>query len=299
MAPRRNPPRTTRTGPAVVNIGCRGQRPTRNVENQYTDNQDTNNHTDENQNVNDQGDNGHVPPNTPTVYQAMINPLVNQRVTELLVESNHSNTSARTPLPNRTRGCTYKEFRFCGPIEFGETEGVVYMMRWMEKTESVFTVSNCDEDAKVNYATFTLKDEALTWWNNYLQSVGSDVAYAMTWEQFKALLIKTYCPRNEVKKLEIELWNHKVKGTDMMIYNRRYQELLLLWPEMVRTEALKIERYTDGLPLATRNDVIAEKPTNLHEAITIAQRRIKQCQKSLIFHDGHTIKLGIPRGLML
>jgi len=43
---------------------------------------------------------------------------------------------------------------------------------------------------------------------------------------------------------------------------------------MVRTEALKIERYTDGLPLATRNDVIAAKPANLHEAITVAQRLI-------------------------
>lgn len=40
---------------------------------------------------------------------------------------------------------------------------------------------------------------------------------------------------------------------------------------MVKTEALKIERYTDGLPLATRNDVIVARPANLHEAISIAQ----------------------------
>lgn len=51
------------------------------------------------------------------------------------------------------------------------------------------------------------------------------MAYAMTWEQFKDLLIKTYCPRNEIKKLEIDFWNHNVKGTDMMAYNRRYQEM--------------------------------------------------------------------------
>jgi len=136
----------------------------------------------------------------------------------------------------------------------------------------MFAVSNCDEDCKVKYATFTLKDEVLTWWNNYHRSVGIDVAYSMTWTQFKTLLIKTYCPRNEVEKLESEFWNHKVKGTDMATYTRRFQELSLLCPDMVRTEDLKIERYTDGLPLATRNDVIAAKPVNLHEAITVAQR---------------------------
>lgn len=57
----------------------------------------------------------------------------------------------------------------------------------------------------------------------------------------------------------------------MPTYNRRYQELSLLCPHMVKNEALKIERYTDGSPLATRNDVIAARPANLHEAISIAQ----------------------------
>ena len=137
--------------------------------------------------------------------------------------------------------------------------------------KELFTVSGCAQNAKVKFSTFTLKDEALTWWNNYRKSVGDEVAYAMTWEQFKDLLIKTYCPRNEIKKLEIEFWNHKVKGSDLTNYNRRYQELSLLCPDMVKTEALKIERYTDGLPLATRNDVIAARPANLHEAISIAQ----------------------------
>ena len=200
----------------------------------------------------------------------MINQLVNQRVVELLAESNYLNTSARIPLPIRTPGCSYKEFRSCGPNEFCETEGVVYLVRWIEKTESVFTISNCAENMKVKFSTFTFKDEALTWWNNYYKSVGDEVDYAMTWEQFKELLIKTYCPRNEIKKLEIEFWNHKAKGYDMETYNRRYQEFSLLCPEMVKTEALKIEHYTNGLPLATRNDVLASKPANLQEAMSLA-----------------------------
>ncbi|GJZ27131.1 putative reverse transcriptase domain-containing protein [Tanacetum coccineum] len=30
-----------------------------------------------------------------------------------------------------------------------------------------------------------------------------------------------YCPRNEIKKLEVEIWNLKVKGTDVIRYNQR------------------------------------------------------------------------------
>ncbi|GKE30004.1 putative reverse transcriptase domain-containing protein, partial [Tanacetum coccineum] len=37
-----------------------------------------------------------------------------------------------------------------------------------------------------------------------------------------------YCPQNEMKKLEAELWNLKVISTDVVKYNQRFQELALL-----------------------------------------------------------------------
>ena len=61
-------------------------------------------------------------------------------------------------------------------------------------------------------------------------------------------MIKSYFPRNEVKKLEITFWNPKVKGTDMTTHNLRFQELSLLCPDIVSTESLMIEMYTDGFP---------------------------------------------------
>ena len=113
----------------MINTSHRGWRSNRTNGPQDTEHQDTNHHTAENPNVNGQGDTGHTPPNTPTMDQDLINQLVNQCIAEQLAESNHSNTSAGTPLPNRTHCCTYKEFRFCGPIEIGGTEEVVYLMR--------------------------------------------------------------------------------------------------------------------------------------------------------------------------
>ena len=135
MAPRRNPARATRTGPATFATSRRGRRPRPNVETPTPKNHDATNHTAEDPILDAQGDNEPIPTNTPTVGPNVINQLVDQRVAELLAESNHSNASAGTPPIVRPLGCSYKEFRACGPIEFCGTEGVVYLVRWMENTE--------------------------------------------------------------------------------------------------------------------------------------------------------------------
>ncbi|GKA65513.1 reverse transcriptase domain-containing protein [Tanacetum coccineum] len=49
-------------------------------------------------------------------------------------------------------------------------------------------------------------------------------------------------------KLEAELWNLKVKGTDVIGYNQRFQELALLCVRMFPEESDKVERYVGGLP---------------------------------------------------
>ncbi|GJR73755.1 hypothetical protein Tco_0086120 [Tanacetum coccineum] len=58
-----------------------------------------------------------------------------------------------------------------------------------------------------------------------------------------------YCSRNEIKKLETELWNLKVKGTDVTGYNQRFQELELLCVRMFPEESDKVERLD---PLLTK-----------------------------------------------
>ena len=77
---------------------------------------------------------------------------------------------------------------------FGGTEGAIGLTRWIEKLETVFRISGCNDDDRVKYASFTFMDAALTWWNNYMKSANMDVAYAMPWEDFKELVIRKYCP---------------------------------------------------------------------------------------------------------
>nr|GFC94182.1 reverse transcriptase domain-containing protein [Tanacetum cinerariifolium] len=49
-------------------------------------------------------------------------------------------------------------------------------------------------------------------------------------------------------KLEMKLWELKVKGTDLASYTQCFQELALLCRRMFSEESDKIEKYVGGLP---------------------------------------------------
>ncbi|GKE67754.1 putative reverse transcriptase domain-containing protein, partial [Tanacetum coccineum] len=89
---------------------------------------------------------------------------------------------------------------------FNGTEGAVGLIRWFEKLESVFQVSKVADGDNVKYAACTMLDGALTWWNSYVSTLGIDAANAISWSEFKLMLIKKYCPQSEVQKMETELW---------------------------------------------------------------------------------------------
>ncbi|GJT54108.1 hypothetical protein Tco_0989162 [Tanacetum coccineum] len=78
-----------------------------------------------------------------------------------------SNGSGPRPA-QAVRECSYSEFLKCKPLDFKGTEGVVGLTRWFEKMESVFSISNCTASCQVKFATCTLQDDALTWWNKQL-----------------------------------------------------------------------------------------------------------------------------------
>nr|GEV46337.1 reverse transcriptase domain-containing protein [Tanacetum cinerariifolium] len=120
--------------------------------------------------------------------------------------------------------------------------------RLFERTESVFSCSNCIEDCKVKFATGTLTEEALSWLNSFAQPIGIEEAYKITWVEFKKLLIKKYCPRTEVQKMEDEFYHLTVKGNDLKTYVRRFQELATLCPTMVSDSKKMMEAFIGGLP---------------------------------------------------
>ncbi|GKC57316.1 putative reverse transcriptase domain-containing protein [Tanacetum coccineum] len=85
----------------------------------------------------------------------------------------------------------------------------------------------------------------------------SRVAYAIAWKILKKMMTVKYWPRGEIKKLEIELWNLKVKGTDITSYTMRFQELALMCGRMFPEESDKVEKYVGGLPDMIQRSVIS------------------------------------------
>ncbi|GJR31154.1 reverse transcriptase domain-containing protein [Tanacetum coccineum] len=143
----------------------------------------------------------------------------------------------------------------------------------------VFTRSRCAEENKVTFATGTLTDDALSWWNAYAQPIGVEQANQITWTKLKRLLSNKYYPRTEFRKIEEELYNLTVKGNDLKPYVRRFQELIVLCPYMVPNTEKLLEAFIGGLPRSIEGNVTASKPQTLEEAINIAQRLMDQVTK--------------------
>ncbi|GJS64122.1 hypothetical protein Tco_0678686 [Tanacetum coccineum] len=110
----------------------------------------------------------------PAMSQAAIRKLVADSVAAAMeaqaaTMTNADNTNRNTE-PREApvaRKCSYKEFMSCQPFNLNGTEGTVGLIRWFERTESIFLRSNCTEDCKVKFATGTLTEEALSWWNSF------------------------------------------------------------------------------------------------------------------------------------
>nr|GEY44653.1 reverse transcriptase domain-containing protein [Tanacetum cinerariifolium] len=135
-------------------------------------------------------------------------------------------------------------------------EGVVGLTRWIEKMESIFNSSGCAIE-------------------NQIWTFGP-WAYAMTWEVLKKKMTDKYCPQGELKKLEIDLWNLKVKGNDVSTYTNRFQELTLICTKFVANENEKIGKYISGLPNNIYGNVKSSKLRTLDETIELTNDQMDQ-----------------------
>ncbi|GJV41320.1 putative reverse transcriptase domain-containing protein [Tanacetum coccineum] len=174
------------------------------------------------------------------------------------------------------RECTYKDFLNCQPLTFKGTEGVVVLAQWFERMEPVFHISNYAVENQVKFATCTFLGNALTWWNSHMKAVTQDVANAMDWKTLKKMMTDKYCPRGEIKKLEVELWNLKVKGTDVASYTLCFQEIALMCGKMFHEESEEVEKYVGGLPDMIRGNVMSYQPKTMEKAIEFANDQMDQ-----------------------
>ncbi|GJX35004.1 putative reverse transcriptase domain-containing protein [Tanacetum coccineum] len=105
------------------------------------------------------------------------------------------------------------------------------------------------------------------WWNSHVKTVGHDAAYRMLWKTQKKMMTAKYCPRSEIKKLEIKIWNLNVKGTNVMSYTQCFQELTLMYGRMFPEESDEVDKYVGGLLDMIQGSVMASKPKTMQDAI--------------------------------
>nr|GFA81615.1 hypothetical protein [Tanacetum cinerariifolium] len=190
-------------------------------------------------------------------------------------DGSHSSHAENPRNMHTARPCYYTDFMKCHPLNFKGTEGTVGLTRWIEKMESVFNISGCAVENQVKFATCTLLDATLTRWNSQIRTLGPD-AYTMIWRVLKKNMTDKYCPLGEVKKLEIELWNLKVRDNDTPAYTNRSQELALIYTKFVSNETEKVDKYISGLPDNIYGNVKYLKPKTLDETIKLANDLMDQ-----------------------
>ncbi|GKE18080.1 reverse transcriptase domain-containing protein, partial [Tanacetum coccineum] len=117
------------------------------------------------------------------------------------------------------------------------------------------------------------------------RTIGTDDVYAMTRKELMKLMTKVYCPRNEIQKMEIELWNLAVRDNDLTVYTQRFQELILMCTKMVPEEEDRVEKFIGGLPDNIQGNVIATEPTRLQDAIQIANNLMDHKLKGYAARD--------------
>ncbi|GJW87642.1 putative reverse transcriptase domain-containing protein [Tanacetum coccineum] len=145
------------------------------------------------------------------------------------------------PAAPKITGCTYITFMKCNLQPFKGTEG-----------------------------------RALTWWNGRTASMGIDAANSTLWTEVRKWMTEEFCPRSVLQRLEQELYNLKLKGTDIDGYTNRFHELALLCPRMVEPEQVKVEQYIRGLSKNIRGDVTSSRPVGIDEAVCMAYQLMGQ-----------------------
>ncbi|GJT99636.1 hypothetical protein Tco_1109975 [Tanacetum coccineum] len=145
------------------------------------------------------------------------------------------------------RECTYQDFMKCKPLYFKGTEGVVELIQWFERIETVFRISNCSVENQIKFSTCTLS-RGSSLWNSHVFDCQSDVAYAMDMGRCCERRCRTssYKPAIYLRKIGFGMvtsWREEDLIREIDLYMPIYQCRLLIFHriEHLRKTLLKCQ----------------------------------------------------------
>ncbi|XP_022024604.1 uncharacterized protein LOC110924941 [Helianthus annuus] len=168
---------------------------------------------------------------------------------------------------------------YCKPHSFNGSEGAVSLLHWIEKVESVFMMCECPANNWVKFATSTLEGNTLSWWNAQVQMLGLADANATPWNDFKDLIKKEYCHRDDIYKLETEYYDLKMVGSEIEAYTKRSNSLAALCPNMSQPTYKRIELYLKGLVPQIQSLVTSANLPMIQQVVRLAHRLTDQAME--------------------
>lgn len=118
-----------------------------------------------------------------------------------------------------------EQFRKMGPPRLKGCEGPEVTEEWIRELEQIFQLMECTEEQKVSCATYQLAEEASYWWESHARTLTPEQRQAMTWKDFKDLIMNRYFPQSYKTQKETEFLHLKQGNMTVTDYERKFNKL--------------------------------------------------------------------------
>ncbi|XP_021837979.1 uncharacterized protein [Spinacia oleracea] len=144
-------------------------------------------------------------------------------------------------------GDVFKKVAASKPPTYDGKEDPASLENWLREFDKLFDAINCPEDLKINNGVYYLREEADLWWSQRKKDLMAKPDF--DWKTMKeALRVKFYPPYLKKQKC-LEFTNLRMGTMTVNEYYTKFIELMRFAPEIVPTEAIKAQRFEQGLTL--------------------------------------------------
>ncbi|XP_077217930.1 uncharacterized protein LOC143852433 [Tasmannia lanceolata] len=161
---------------------------------------------------------------------------------------------------------------------------------WIIELERIFAVMGCNDEQKIQLASFLLSEDAGAWWRSVEQSypgVGQG-----TWAQFKSRFNNQYFLSHVKDALAEEFASLRQGNLTVAQYGSKFRTLSRYAPGYASTEADKVRKFIGRLRPSIMTSIILLDPETLTEACKkaeVAERSEKIIQSSRMASFGSKI----------
>ncbi|XP_038880317.1 uncharacterized protein LOC120071955 [Benincasa hispida] len=117
---------------------------------------------------------------------------------------------------------------------------------WLFIVEGIFQYMRCPEEQKLQCVAFVLIDNAKRWWRSTERMI-EDGGGQATWDQFNERFYEKYFFAHVRYNKQAEFMKLKQGTMTVKEYEEEFDKLSCFAPDLVSTEAKRVERFVQGL----------------------------------------------------